>query len=309
MLRFLASLTAAFSLVTSAPGLAQQIPDGSKERPLRVMLIPADGGTETGTKADYQPVFNAVSRMTGLNFDIKVGQTYGAVVEAMCNGLIDVAFYGPVAYVQAHQRGCAQLLAVAVEKGESVYYAGFFARADSPIKSVADLKGKRVAFGDVNSASSFTFQMAMLLDAGVDPVRDLAEIRMTGSHANSIAALSQGLVDVACASFDSYEKAVRQGAIDPKQVKVVAKSIPIPYPPLALNTKLPEATKAKLKAAFNEVHKAPGVTPEMIRGYGGKKVDAYNANYPESEFNIAAQKLAMVTDDIKGEILKKSAQR
>jgi phosphonate transport system substrate-binding protein len=309
MLRFLASLTAAFSLVTSAPGLAQQIPDGSKERPLRVMLIPADGGTETGTKADYQPVFNAVSRMTGLNFDIKVGQTYGAVVEAMCNGLIDVAFYGPVAYVQAHQRGCAQLLAVAVEKGESVYYAGFFARADSPIKSVADLKGKRVAFGDVNSASSFTFQIAMLLDAGVDPVRDLAEIRMTGSHANSIAALSQGLVDVACASFDSYEKAVRQGAIDPKQVKVVAKSIPIPYPPLALNTKLPEATKAKLKAAFNEVHKAPGVTPEMIRGYGGKKVDRYNANYPESEFNIAAQKLAMVTDDIKAQILKKSAQR
>ena len=309
MLRLLASLTAAVSLVTSAPSLAQQIPDGSKERPLRVMLIPADGGTETGTKADYQPVFNAVSRMTGLNFDIKVGQTYGAVVEAMCNGLIDVAFYGPVAYVQAHQRGCAQLLAVAVEKGESVYYAGFFARADSSIKSVADLKGKRVAFGDVNSASSFTFQMAMLMDAGIDPVRDLAEIRMTGSHANSIAALSQGLVDVACASFDSYEKAVRQGAIDPKQVKVVAKSIPIPYPPLAINTKLPEATKAKLKAAFNEVHKAPGVTPEMIRGYGGKKVDAYNANYPESEFNIAAQKLAMVTDDIKGEILKKSAQR
>jgi phosphonate transport system substrate-binding protein len=309
MLRYLASLAATLSLLAAAPALAQQIPDGSKQRPLRVMLIPADGGTETGTKADYQPVFNAVSRMTGLHFDIKVGQTYGAVVEAMCNGLIDVAFFGPVSYVQAHQRGCAQLLAVAVEKGESVYYAGLFARADAPLKTVSDMKGKRVAFGDVNSASSFTFQMAMLMDAGVDPVKDLSEIRMTGSHANSIAALSQGLVDVACASFDSYEKAVRQGAIDPKLVKVVAKSIPIPYPPLALNTKLPEPMKARLKAAFNEVHKAPGIKPEMIRGYGGKRVDAYNANYPESEFNVAAQKLAMVTDEIKGEILKKSAQR
>ncbi|HEX9812970.1 MAG TPA: phosphate/phosphite/phosphonate ABC transporter substrate-binding protein, partial [Burkholderiales bacterium] len=51
---------------------AQAAPDGSRGNPLRVMLIPADGGTETGTKADYQPVFNAVSRMTGLHFDIKV---------------------------------------------------------------------------------------------------------------------------------------------------------------------------------------------------------------------------------------------
>lgn len=288
---------------------AQAIPDGSKERPIRVMLIPADGGTETGTKADYQPVFNAVSRMTGMNFDIKVGQTYGAVVEAMCNGLVEVAFFGPVAYVQANKRGCAQLLAVAVEKGESVYYAGMFAKAGSGIKTIADVKGKRAAFGDVNSASSFTFQVAMLMDAKIDPVNDLSELRMTGSHANSLAALGQGLVDVASASFDSYEKAVRQNAVDPKQITVIAKSIPIPYPPLGMNTKLPDAMKAQLKKAFNEVHKAPGVTPEMIRGYGGKKVDRFNADFPESEFNIAAEKLAQVSDQLKGEILKKASAR
>jgi hypothetical protein len=33
--------------------------DGSKEKPLMVMLIPADGGTEEGTIKDFQPVFNA----------------------------------------------------------------------------------------------------------------------------------------------------------------------------------------------------------------------------------------------------------
>lgn len=306
-MKFVLALAIALGLSTQA--LAQSLPDGSKDRPLRVMLIPADGGTESGTKADYQPVFNAVSRMTGLNFDIKVGQTYGAVVEAMCNTLADVAFFGPVAYVQAHKRGCAQLLAVAVENGESVYYAGMFAKADAPIKSVKDLKGKKVAFGDINSASSFTFQMAMILEAGLDPIKDLAEIRMTGSHANSIAALSQGLVDVANLSFDSYEKAVRQGAVDPKTISVIVKSIPIPYPPLAVNTKLPEEMKDKLKKAFNSVHQAPGVTPDMIRGYGGRKVDAFNAYFSEQEFNIAAAKLAMITDQLKGEILKKASAR
>jgi len=297
------------ALFCAAQALAQSVPDGSAAHPLRVMLIPADGGTETGTKADYQPIFNAVTRLTNLHFELTVGQSYGAVVEAMCNNLVEIAFFGPVAYVQAHARGCAQLLAVAVEKGESVYYAGIFAAKNAPIQTIQDLKRQRVAFGDVNSASSFTYQVAMMLQAGLDPPKDLKEIRITGSHANSIAALSQGLVDVACLSFDSYEKAVREGAVDASKFKVVVKSTPIPYPPLALNTHLSEALKTKLKDAFNSVHTAPGITPEMIRGYGGKKVDRYNANFSEAEFKAAGEKLALVTDELKAEMIQRSAER
>ena len=149
--------------------------------------------------------------------------------------------------------------------------------------SVQDVKGKRVAFGDVNSASSFTFQIAMLMDAGLDPVRDLSAIRMTGSHASSLAALTQGQVDVASLSFDSYEKAVQQGAVDPKHDQGDRQEHPDPLSRRSrCNAKLPEALKAKLKDCLRQVHKAPGVTPEMIRGYGGKKVDRFDTNFSES---------------------------
>jgi len=57
---------------------AQSLPDGSRARPLRVILVPADGGTEEGTKADFLPIFNAVSRLTDLHFEVRVGQSYGA---------------------------------------------------------------------------------------------------------------------------------------------------------------------------------------------------------------------------------------
>lgn len=284
-------------------------PAGDAGETLRVVLIPADGGTEAGTKADYQPVFNAVARATDLTFDLKVGQSYGAVVEALCNGAADIAFVGPVTYVQAHERGCAELLAVAVEDGQSEYYAGLFARAESPIDSIQDLKGQRVAFGDVNSTSSFVFPMAMLVEAGLDPARDLAEIRLAGSHANSLAALAQGQVDAAALSFDSFEKAVRQGAVDPKAVKVVARSVAIPYPPIIVSSRLPEARKAELRQAFAEVHAAPGVSPDMIRGYGGKPVDRYDAAFPPERFNVAAATMARLDDDLKGAVLKKAAER
>jgi phosphonate transport system substrate-binding protein len=273
-----------------------------------VILIPADGGTEDGTRADFLPVFNAVTKTTGLQFKLRVGQSYNSVVEAMCNGSADIAFFGPVSYVQAHQRGCADLLAVAVEKGSSTYFAGIFVKATSSIKTIKDLKGKRVAFGDVNSGSSFVFPMAMILQAKLDPIRDLSAIRMTGSHGNSLAALTQGQVDAAGLSFDSYEKAVNQGTIAGSQYRVIARSIPIPNPPLGMSNRLPKAMKLKLKAAFANVTRAPGVSPDMIRGYGGKKVDGYDTAFPEKKYAVAAQLMAQIDDGLKGEILKKASK-
>jgi phosphonate transport system substrate-binding protein len=281
----------------------------SRHETLRVVLIPADGGTEDGTKADYQPIFQAVSRITGLDFDLKVGQSYAAVVEALCNNAADIAFVGPVTYIQARDRGCADLLAVGVEKDQAVYYSGVFTNAASPIRTIADLKGRRVAFGDVNSTSSFVYPMAMIVDAGLDPVRDLGAIRMTGSHADSLAALVHGQADAAALSFDSFDKAVSQHAVDPSTIRVVAKSPPIPYPPLIMNSRLDAGLKAKLRDAFARVEKAPGVTPEMIRGYGGKQVDRYDTAFAPERFNVAGAVMAKLDDGLKAAILRKASER
>ena len=86
---------------------------------------------------------------------------------------------------------------------------------------------------------------------------------MAGSHVNSLAALVQGRVDAAALSFDSYEKAVRQGAVDPKRFKVIAKSSPIPYPPIAVSSRMAPKLQAKLRAAFADNAHAPGKTPEQ----------------------------------------------
>src|SRR3989344_5449696 len=194
-------------------------PLGSPQNPLRAGLIPADRGTQGGTRG----------------------------------------------------RGCAELLAVSVENGRSTYYAGLFARTKGPVRRLSDLKGRRVAFGDLNSASSFIAPMAMLLDARIDPVRDLGAVRLTGSHANSLAALMQGQADAAALSFDSFEKAVTRGVVSGREVSAVARSAPTPNPPRGMSTRQPPTVKARLKRALATVAKAPGVTPDMIRGYGGKR--------------------------------------
>jgi len=281
----------------------------SAQPPLRVLLIPADGGTESGTLADYRPIFDAVARSTGLSFDLKVAQSYGGVVEAMCNNAADIAFVGSVTYLQAQKRDCAELLAVAVKSGRSVYYSGVFVRADSPVRSIADLRGRRVAFGDVNSTSAFIFPVAMFLDAGIDPVRDLSAVRMTGTHANSLAALINGEVDAAALSFDSYDKAVRANVPGARDLRVIARSEPIPYPPLIANMRLAPALRARLRDAFETIDRTPGITPEMIRGYGGARVDGYVGHVPAGHFEPATRKMAQVTPALKDEMLRKAAER
>ncbi|MCC6574932.1 MAG: phosphate/phosphite/phosphonate ABC transporter substrate-binding protein [Planctomycetes bacterium] len=279
--------------------------DGSKEKPLLVMLVPADGGTEDGTKKDFVPIFNAISKTKSLTFDIKVGQSYSAVIEAMANGQVDIAFFGAVSYLQCKKKGGAELLAVEVHKGSSIYYSGIFTRADTGIEKIEDLKGKSVAFGDPSSTSSFNYPAAMLLDAKIDPVKDLGKIVMAGSHVNSLMACAEGKVDACCASFDSLEKAVTDKKIEAGKLKAIKKSDPIPAPPIAMNPGLPADLKQKLRDGFATVHKAEGVTPDMVRGYGGKKVDRYDTEYKESEFMKAAEKLEVV-DKIKADILKKA---
>lgn len=282
--------------------------DGSQQRPLRVILIPADGGTEAGTKADFEPIFSAINKTYGLHFTLRVGQSYGAVVEAMASEKVDIAFFGPVSYHKARSKGAAELLAVAVTDGKSSYFSGIFVRRDSGLNSINDLKGKSVAFGDVNSTSSFNYPIAMIIEAGVDPVKDLGKVHLTGSHANALGALAVGKVDGACAAFDSFEKAVANKQIDPSKFKVLAKSAPIPFPPLAMHPKLDPAVKKQLRDAFNNIHKAKDVRPDMIRGYGGKKVDRYDADYSETEFSKAMEALVKVTDEMVTEILKKASK-
>jgi len=300
-------LVAAATIVTIAPAaMAGNLGDGSKEHPLRVLMVPTDTGTNDITM-DYAPVFNGITKNYGIHFDLKAGASYAAVVEGMCNDQTDIAWYGAVTFGQANDKCGVDLLAVDVLDGDASYYSGIFVAKNSGIKNISDLKGKSMAFGSPSSTSSFNFPVAMLFADGVDPVKDLKKVIIAGSHSASIAALSEGKVDAAAASYNSFGKAVSVGAIDPTKFGPLAKSQPIPNPPMAMNRGLPEDLKKTLRKAFSEIHTK--IDPEMIRGYGGKKVDRYDTDFDVQKIFDALAKLSAVTDQVKAEMIDKAGQR
>jgi len=312
-IRFLRACTAAMITVTLLAGAAQVYGeevgrDGSEARPLRVMLIPADTGADT-TLDDFKPVFNAIEKNFGLHFDLRVGTSYGAVVEGLVARRVDIAFVGPVSFQQARKRNAAELLAVAVKDNSSSYRSAVLVRKDADIRRLRDLRGKLVALGDINSTSSFRYPIAMLLKENVDPVSQLERIVITGSHSNALAALREGHVDAAGCSLAAYEKAINSGAIDSGNFKIIAVSPPIPNPPLAMHPDLADPVKKKLREAFRDIHQAAGVNPEMIRGYGGDRYDRFDVEFPQKEFDDAIDQLSPVTPRLISSIIERSADR
>lgn len=278
-------------------------PASTGNTPVKVVLIPADGGTASGTLADFQPLFATLSESTGMTFDLSVTQSYSAAVEALCTGSADVAFVGPAAYLQAHQRGCADLLAVGVRGGKSLYYAGIFVPETSPLRTISDLKGRSVAFGDLNSTSSFLMPVSMMIAAGVDPARDLAAVRLTGSHPNSLAALRAGEVDAAALSFDSFDRALRAGIPGVENFRVLARSAPMPYPPFVVSTRLSPDRQDRLRKGFDKL------SARDLRGYAGRKLDSYTTIVEHTPFDELAAALAPVTAERKAAILHRAGGR
>jgi phosphonate transport system substrate-binding protein len=276
---------------------------------LSVMLVPSDGGTEDGTREDWQPLFDALSAHTGYRFDIRVGQSYSAVVEAISAGRIDIAYMGTVAYLNASARGSVEVLAIGEMDGGAFYYSGLFSRMDGPVRQLMDLPGHTLALTDPSSSSGFIYPLNVLMAAGIDPVGDLGHLMLTGSHTNSLGALMQGHVDVAAAPFESYIRSVRQGSVDPRKVRILARSDPIPNPPLVVSQAVAPDVRERLRRTLHELHTLPGVTPAMMRGHAGRLVERYNAEVPDAVFDLARLNMSRIDASLTDALIRKASQR
>ena len=181
--------------IAGLPG-AQSMPDGSKARPFRVVLVPADGGTEDGTKADYVPIFNAVTpddRPTS-----STSRSARATVpswRAWRTGSSDIAFFGPVTFLQARERGGAELLAVGGRERpvrlllRDLRQGGL---AHHVARRRCGASGWPSATSTPRRASRSRWRCSSRPGStrrGISP-----GILITGSHANSLKALQQGHV-------------------------------------------------------------------------------------------------------------------
>ncbi len=164
----------------------------------------------------------------GKTYKIEWSQFNGTspMTSAMQAGALDCATQGVLPIAQSMAAGNLQLYVVAQHVGErpgsfSVYWA---VKDDSPIKTVADLKGKTVGISVIGGGTHGPFMM-MLRKNGVDPDKDIK------------------LVEV---GFALSEDALRSGRVD------------------AVNMNQPFAARAEAKGGTRKLFALSEVVPNIV---------------------------------------------
>jgi phosphonate transport system substrate-binding protein len=185
--------------------------------------------------------FRGWLRSTGLDFDYVLYSNYERQVRDLVDGRIDVAWNSPLAWVRARRLAAARdvtLSPVTMRDTDCDLRSVIVVRADSPITSVADLGGRIVATGAVDSPQATLLPLSLLRSAGLVPGADVAVRRfdigvgLHGDHVGGERAAARVLfatdpadrVDAACMIDSNLLLFGREGVLPPGSVRVLAQT-------------------------------------------------------------------------------------
>src|SRR5262245_14025545 len=124
---------------------------------------------------EYGAFRDTLAQATGYEIEFTAVSSRTAAVEAMRAKQIDFVLTGPAEYVVFKKRSEAKVV-VGFQRPD--YFAMMVTLADSPVQSVSDLKGKKVAFGDIGSTSQHLGPMQLLADFGINPLADIEALHV-----------------------------------------------------------------------------------------------------------------------------------
>lgn len=188
-------------------------------------------------ESSFENVTALLEQETGQTVEFQNASDYAAVIEGMRAGQIDVASFGPFAYVISKDSGIDMDPVVAPTNDPEVapaYTSLAYVREGSDIQSLEDLEGRNVCFVDAASTSGYLVPMKGIMDAGMDMETDMNPI-LAGGHDASLLSLSSGNCDAAFAHDTMLQTLEESGQVEPGSLVPMWESEPITEDPIAVN--------------------------------------------------------------------------
>jgi phosphonate transport system substrate-binding protein len=243
---------------------------------------------EAGAIARNQPVVDYLAQKLGVPTKLYRLSDYAGLVEAMRADQVEFARFGPAVYALGRRilgDRLQPLFRDVDHSGQEGYFSVVLVRADSPYRSVADLKGKTFAFADPNSTSGFAFPSYFLRKQGVDPQSHFGGTVFSGGHDNSVIALVRGQFDGVATYQVNAESGVAQrlasrNMIPQGSTRVIWTSPLIPASPFCARANLPDGLKTAYVAAMNAMRDdAPDVWKTFTDGHVSRYAPARHEDY------------------------------
>jgi phosphate/phosphite/phosphonate ABC transporter binding protein len=192
---------------------------------------------------------------------------FEAVEPAIAAAQVDLILANSAFYVELEKtQGVRAVLTMAnLQNGKIMTQFGgvILVKADSPIKALADLKGKKFMVTERSSFGGGQMAWRLLLENGIDPDKDCAEVMVGKKQDNVVLSVINGAADAGTVRSDVLESMAAAGTIKLADVRVLnqAKDA-FPYLhstqlypewPLAATAKADAAMVQKVVAALKAV--------------------------------------------------------
>lgn len=191
-----------------------------------------------------------LEKATGKKVIYYTVQSNAAEVEAMRSGRLHVAGFstGPTGFA-VNLAGYVPIAVKGYADGFQGYNLIMVVKKDSPIQSMADLKGKKVAHTSASSNSGNLAPRALFPKLGLVPDEDYTVV-YSGKHDQSVLGVAHGDYDAAPVASDVYERMVRAGRVDKDALRIIYTSPKFPTSSFGLSNQLCPDLAQKIIGAF-----------------------------------------------------------
>ncbi len=201
----------------------------------------------------YRPLLNELETEIAqelkdtVEIDLQVVKTYEEGVKSLVNGTFDFTQIGPVSYVDTKEKSPGiEVLAIEGLKGQKVVKGVICVLSNSPVSKIADLRGKKFAFGDPGSTTGRYNSQLYLVENGIT-AKDLSGYDYLERHDRVGAAVAAGDYDAGALNERTFRKMVETGS----PLRALA-YFPIDGRPWVARADLPAKVKAALAKALLE---------------------------------------------------------
>jgi phosphonate transport system substrate-binding protein len=198
-----------------------------------------------------------LSQQLGTPVEVIIPLSGAVIEEGLANGTIDLAYVSGGTMYQVAEKKIASVLLAGEIDGKTTYQSYWVALKEKPYTSVAELKGKPVAFSSKTSTSGYLIPHWDLIQKGLlSPHQDPEAFFGTGNvwygtgYVSAVERVLSGEAEAAAVSYYVLDKDKHLSPEQRARLKKVCEQGPVPTHALAVRTTLPASDQEKLRAAL-----------------------------------------------------------
>ena len=244
-------LLAGAGLVLLSASLSADTGAGSKEINFMVMGL----GKPADVYERWKPFMNRLSEKTGHKIKLSVRQKLPRIIDMVNKGDVDFGFINSLVFYDFYKQN--KVVPVAqMQNVEGNWFSNsiIFVRSDSNIKSLDQLKGKKVSFLGKASPGGYLAPVATMQSQGINTSKELEE-RFTMSVGKSIYDVILGNSEAAATCDVMYRLFSRK--IDTGELKIIGRSGIYPENVVVAKNGMPKEVIEKFRKALIEMKDNP----------------------------------------------------